>query len=389
MAITRITVFHARLPLRWSVGHAAATRRESENLFAVLELSDGTVGFGEGLPRPYVTGETMASCWRALEDFDAEPLREAWPSLEAIDRALEAFVSDGRQAPSARSALELACLDALGRATGASAAALAAGLLGLKPPEEREIAYSAVLPFARPALLRLLCMGARAYGFKSAKLKVGLPPQEEGRRLEAVRGWLGSSMELRADANCAWSPEEVLAAVEPCRRVRLACLEQPVDKTKWSELADKFPSPPPVALMADESVCTMDDLTSLSASGALHALNCRIAKMGGLLPAARIGRAAVEAGLDILVGCHVGESTLLSAAGRHLAALLPEARWFEGSYDRWLVAASIARRPLGFARGGRATVELPAGLGVEVRRDEVERLALKRLTLWPPGESRE
>ncbi len=384
MAITSITVFHAELPLRWSVGHAAARRRSSENIFCLLELADGTLGVGEGLPRPYVTGETMEDAWRAAKTFDAEPLVAAWPSLQAVEPVLKGLLTGEPKAPSLRSALELALVDALGRASGRSAASLVAERLGLPDPAERAIAYSAVIPFARRGLLRLLSWGVRAYGFSSAKLKVGGPVEAEARRLEAVRRWLGPSVELRADANGAWSPKEALAALEASRRSGLACLEQPVAPEAWSELAAHLPGPPPVALMADEGLSTEEDLGRLQATGALQAVNSRVAKMGGLIPAARISRRAVQAGLSVLVGCHVGESTVLSAAGRQLAALVPEARWLEGSYDRWLLAASVAGPPLGFGRGGRARIELKAGLGVEVDRAGLERLALRRLTLWPP-----
>lgn len=204
--------------------------------------------------------------------------------------------------------------------------------------------------------------------------------------MEAARSWLGPGVELRADANGAWSPEEAAAVMELARRVRLESLEQPVAPGAWGDLVGRLSSPPPVALMADEGVCSMEDLVGLRDSKAIQAVNCRIAKMGGLIPAARIGRAA--AGLDLLVGCHVGESPVLSAAGRHLAALLPEARWFEGSYDRWLLGASLARKPLGFGPKGRASVELAPGLGVEIHLDVIERLAARRLVLWPQREGR-
>jgi muconate cycloisomerase len=268
-----------------------------------------------------------------------------------------------------------------------SAAALVAEALDFAAPQEREIAYSAVLPFARPGLMRLLCLGVRAYGFPSVKLKVGHKEAEEDkRRLEAVRAWLGRDVELRADANGAFSPDEALEVMEACHRARLTCLEQPVSPEDWGDLARRLPQPPPVALMADESVCTEEDLRQLHSTGALQALNCRVAKMGGLIPASRIGRAAAEEGLDILVGCHVGESSLLSAAGRHLAALMPEARWFEGSFDRWLLGASLAERPLSFGRGGRAKIRLTPGLGVELMPAALERVSLRKLTLWSPKE---
>lgn len=388
MAIARITAFHLELPLRWSIGHATASRRSSENVFAVVELTDGTVGFGEGIPRPYVTGETMESCWEALEAFEAESLAGAWPSLEAMDKALEVLSFGPQRAPSARCALELALLDALGRVSGLSAAALAAEALDLPKPAEREIAYSAVLPFARPGLLRLLSLGARAYGFPSVKLKVGHRVEDDSRVLEALRRWLGPTVELRADANGAWSPKEALDALDACRRAGLVCLEQPVAPDAWGELAGLWPKPSPVALMADESLCTEDDLGVLLATGVLGGASLRVAKMGGLLQAARIGRAACEAGVDILVGCHVGESSILSAAGRHLAALVPEARWYEGSFDRWILSENPVREPLGFGRGGRAEIRLAPGLGVEVQRELLQGRASRTLSIWPPERER-
>lgn len=384
MAIARIQIFHVPLALRWSVGHASARRRSSDNVFAAIELEDGTVGFGEGLPRPYVTGETLESCWASLGSFEPEPLVAAWPSPKAADEALNII----SEAPSARSALELAFLDALGRSSGESAASLVAGVVGAKPPEEREVAYSAVLPFAGPGFLRTLCWGARLYGFPSVKLKVGKTVEEDAWTMKAARGWLGPSVELRADANGAWSPQEALVALEACRRLQVVCLEQPVAPHAWPELASRLSGPPGAALMADESLCTAEDLERLKATGAIQAVNCRVAKMGGLIAAARVGRSAVEAGLDLLVGCHVGESTLLSAAGRQLAALLPEARWYEGSYDRWLLKASVTRGSLGFGLGGRAKLSLSAGLGVEVDRRALEGLSSRSLTLWPPGRGR-
>ena len=59
--VMRIEVLTARLPFRFSFGHALAARRESTNVYVKLTLDDGTIGFGEGVPREYVTGETVES----------------------------------------------------------------------------------------------------------------------------------------------------------------------------------------------------------------------------------------------------------------------------------------------------------------------------------------
>ena len=46
---------------------------ESENVFIRCELADGTVGWGEGVPRSYVTGETPTGC---IEQLAATPVGE-------------------------------------------------------------------------------------------------------------------------------------------------------------------------------------------------------------------------------------------------------------------------------------------------------------------------
>ena len=65
-SIDRVDIFTAELPFRMSFGHALAARRSSTNVYVRVLLSDGSVGFGEGVPRDYVTGETVEGAVAAL-----------------------------------------------------------------------------------------------------------------------------------------------------------------------------------------------------------------------------------------------------------------------------------------------------------------------------------
>ena len=85
MRIRKLTAYVVRLPLKRPFTHASATRDESENVFIRCELADGTIGWGEGVPRSYVTGETPAGC---LEQLAATPVGEqlggdcsSWPDV--------------------------------------------------------------------------------------------------------------------------------------------------------------------------------------------------------------------------------------------------------------------------------------------------------------------
>ncbi len=58
MKVAELTAFVVRIPLRKAIKHASHTRTETDNVIVRCTLDDGTVGYGEGVPRDYVTGET-------------------------------------------------------------------------------------------------------------------------------------------------------------------------------------------------------------------------------------------------------------------------------------------------------------------------------------------
>src|SRR3954465_8847536 len=85
MRIRKLTAHIIRLPLKRSFKHASAVRRDSENVLVRCELTDGTTGWGEGVPRSYVTGETPDGC---LAQLAATPVAEqlsgecrSWPEV--------------------------------------------------------------------------------------------------------------------------------------------------------------------------------------------------------------------------------------------------------------------------------------------------------------------
>ena len=71
MTLRSLELFHVAVPLRKAIKHASHERTTSDNLIVRAELHDGSVGFGEGVPRDYVTGETIATAFAMLKKFDA------------------------------------------------------------------------------------------------------------------------------------------------------------------------------------------------------------------------------------------------------------------------------------------------------------------------------
>ena len=117
------------------------------------------------------------------------------------------------------------------------------------------------------------------------------------------------------------------------RPYRLSAVEQPLPADDLEGLR-RVTAATTEQIIVDESLRTLAEAETLAQTRACDAFNIRVSKCGGLLRSARIARIAAENGLTCVVGAQVGESGILSAAGRHLAASLPAVRYLEGSAGR-------------------------------------------------------
>src|SRR5439155_5245909 len=109
--------------------------------------------------------------------------------------------------------------------------------------------------------------------------------------------------------------------------------------------------------------------------------NLRLSKCGGFIPTLRLAQFAVEHGLGYQLGCQVGETAILSAAGRHFASSVRDIRYVEGSYDRHLVCEALGRKDLTFGWGGWAPALAGPGLGIAIDPERLERIAVRKEVL--------
>jgi L-Ala-D/L-Glu epimerase len=375
MRISSLKLFKIAVPLKKVVRHASFERSVSENLVVRVRLADGVTGYGEGVPRSYVTGETLESAFAALEANDwanmvgrPESFAEVVERLEAL--TLPEIESDprGMFGNAARCALELAILDAYGRLFGESVgrAVDQASFEGLRRfASPRRVRYSGAITAESARAERTSALKIRIYGFHQVKIKVGSKGQDDGRRLETMRRFLGRRMDVRLDANEAWPASELMERVEPLRRFGPTALEQPVPHAEVLALAELRPHVG-IPIMLDESLCGWPDAVAAVEQGTADLLNVRLSKCGGIIPSLRIIALAQRSGLGVQLGCHPGETSLLSAAGRQVASRVDGLRYVEGSYDRHILAANLTRHDLTFGYGGRSRPLGGPGLGVDV-----------------------
>ena len=130
----------------------------------------------------------------------------------------------------------------------------------------------------------------------------------------------------------------------------------------------------------DESLCSLDDGRRAIEDGTCDRFNIRISKCGGLTNALLLAAMAHRSGLGYQLGCQVGETGILSAAGRHVACAIDHILALEGSFDRFLVRNPLTQENLTFARGGFAPALASPGLGVTVRDSEVQQVTIRSLS---------
>jgi muconate cycloisomerase len=386
MRIRHFTAHVVRLPLRRAFSHASVTRRESENVVVRCELADGTSGWGEGVPRSYVTGETPAGC---VAQLARTPLAEqlsadcnSWPETIALcERFAPAMERDdlrGSYGNALRCAVELSVLDAFGKLLEEPLSAVSrhyepARALFAQPAV---VQYSAVIASGNQGLGRKALV-RRLYGFRHCKVKVGATGDDDVARLRTIRRWIGSRVDLRVDANEAWHAEELRNKVESLKALDISCFEQPVPHAEVTALAE-LRKQLGVLVMLDESLTSEIDARAAIAGRTCDLFNIRLSKCGGFLACLRLAALAGAAGLGYQLGCHPGESGILSAAGRHWASCVAGIRYLEGSYDHHVFRRLLTNEDITFGYGGRAPAILRAGLGVTINEAVLKEVTVSR-----------
>ena len=84
------------------------------------------------------------------------------------------------------------------------------------------------------------------------------------------------------------------------------------------------------------------------------------------------------------VACHLGESGILSAAGRALSLLCKDAVYYDGSYDKYLLTDNVTNENVSFAHGGLAGPLKGSGLGVDINRIHLEQMCTRKIALSRP-----
>jgi L-alanine-DL-glutamate epimerase-like enolase superfamily enzyme len=230
-------------------------------------------------------------------------------------------------------------------------------------PGPIELVTDITIPIGDPPHMADLAKAWRDQGFSLFKVKVGKDLDHDIEALEGIaRAVPGAA--LRIDANAGFTSAEAIAFARELerRKIPIECFEQPCPTDDIEAMAEVTRAIA-IPVVADESVKTLADLDRVIAAKAARGVNLKLAKSGGPLAALAIGRAALAAGMDLMVGGMV-ETRLGMTAAAHVAAALGGARFIDLD-TAWLLAEDPYEG--GYrAQGPHYTLDPEPGLGVRV-----------------------
>jgi len=357
MKITAIKVYQVDLPLKegdykWSEGKSVAV---FDSTVVRVETDAGIVGHGEVCPLGPVYLPAYARGARSgLEELAPRLLGEDPTQLQRLNRMMDAVLKGH---PYVKSAIDIACWDILGQAAGMPVCHLLGGRYG-----EDFTLYRAISQ--RPA--REMAENVahyRAEGYRRFQLKVGGDPNEDIRRIRAVREALEPDDKLVADANTGWLMHEAARVVNAVRDVDVY-IEQPCASYEQC-LAIRRRTPLPFVL--DEVMDSVDMILRGAANKAMDVVNIKISKFGGLTKAKQARDLCVSLGIAMTLEDSWG-GDIVTAAIAHLAHSTPVEFLFTATDFNSYVTQSIAEGAPQRVDGRMAASNAP-GLGVRPRMD--------------------
>lgn len=357
MKIRRISVYKVDLPLqegsyKWSGGKSVSVFDSS---VVQIDTDEGIVGWGEVCPLgPYYLPAYADGVRAGVKELGPHLLGENPLELDKLNRRMDAALKGHAYV---KSALDMACWDLLGKATGQPVCTLLGGRHG-----EDFVLYRAISQEAPESMAERVA-GYRAEGYRRFQLKVGGDPDVDIQRIRAVAARLQPGDRLVADANTGWLPHEALRVVRAVRDVDVY-IEQPC--LSYEEcLSIRRHTDHPFVL--DEVMDNLDMVLRGRADQAMDVVNLKISKLGGLTRTRQARDLCISLGIGMTLEDSWG-GDIITAAIAHLAHSTPPEFLFSSTDFNSYVTVSIAegapRR-----RQGRLAASTGPGLGIEPRKN--------------------
>ena len=367
MKITKVEAIPVRIPLKPERRMVSALGRHEVSEFVLVRLhtDTGLEGAGEATVTPRWSGETVWGATAIIQNLFA-PIVEGCDAadIDTITDRLDAVAVDNWFA---KSAIEMACWDAVGKSQNKPVYELLGG--AVRPLTIRNRfslgAYSPEVAADRAATLVTA-------GFKTIKVKVGTGDPEDIARVQAVREAIGPDIELTVDANGGWSDASARNCLAHLRNCEIALVEQPLPRGDYTNLR-KLRDDLGIRILADESCFDEVQLRELIEHNCCDAVTLYPGKQGGIQKAKHMASIAEQNNIPCTIGSNL-EWDVGAAAMMHFVVATANVQiesipgdCLGPSYHEF----SIVREPL-IIDGPFTTLSDRPGLGIEVDWDLIQ-----------------
>ena len=357
MKISKISVFQVDLPLHegsynWAGGKSV---KIFDSTVVRVETDEGITGHGEVCPLGPVYLPAYAEGARAGIQVLAPALLGQDPTqLAKLNRHMDATLKGH---PYVKSAIDMACWDILGQATGQPVCNLLGGRYG-----DDFLLYRAISQEA-PEAMASKVSGYRAEGYRKFQLKVGGDPETDIERIRAVSAELQRGDVLIADANTGWLMHQAARVVRAVKDIDVY-IEQPCETFEECYSIRKMTDHP---FVLDESIDGLPILLRANSLQAMDVVNIKISKFGGLTKARQARDLCVSLGIAMTIEDSWG-GDIITAAISHLAHSTPTELLFSSTDFNSYVTVSIADGAPQ-RNNGRLAASTAPGLGITPKMD--------------------
>ncbi|MFK8009774.1 MAG: mandelate racemase/muconate lactonizing enzyme family protein [Saprospiraceae bacterium] len=339
------------LPLRTTFEQASSVRNMGESIWCEVRRED-KIGLGEGCPRIYVTNETVENSL----DWIKQKLSIIQNECQSLD-SLKFWMNENRdeidQYPAAFCAIETALLDLFSKEKNISVEQL----LGFEKPE-RVYTYTGVLSDGGEEKFIAHATRFLQTGFTDFKIKVNGNLKIDQNKFELLFDLAKkiniSNLRIRLDANNLWKGklEEAIAYLKLLDFPILG-IEEPVAPKNYQALS-QISNELNVPIILDESLCSLFDFKKLDQVSGKFIGNLKVSRLGGIIRTLEIIKALKKRNHRIIIGAHVGETSILTRAGMCAAQAAGESLVAqEGGFGEILLEKDMVKPSLSFGNLGQ------------------------------------
>lgn len=357
---TFVLEFPFRSPFLIAGGVAGHPGQPSARVFVRIESDGGAVGWGEATPTPRWTYETTETIVSTLSKYLAPAVIGIglW-DFDALHRTMDRAISPGvtTGAPLAKSAIDIAAHDALGRALGVPVYQLLGGC------RRTGFDLSWMISVSEPSGARRLAEEGLEADYDVFDVKVGMHGMAgDADLVRSTRAVVGDRV-IQVDANRGYRLAAAKRQAQIFADLGVTLFEQPLDGFNLSGYRT-LAAASAVEIGIDESLRSVADLIEYARAEAIHVAVAKLQRNSGFHKSRQLCETALAAGLGLSLS-GLTETDLGLAAGLHLAAAF-DISPLQLNGPQYIETPFLAER---LWKGG-GKVRLPEGPGLGVAVDE-------------------